>query len=77
VTPFDPIKAQREILTGLAEVHKVVAARERDAERRLAEAEADRSAFAKIEFDLMQAARTNLHKLEAEAEAQEKMGSPP
>jgi t-SNARE complex subunit (syntaxin) len=80
MTAFDPIRAQREILTGLADVHKVVLARARDAEQRLAEAEAEHNALAKIErfvADLITEAREKLEDLEVEAKAQGTMGSPP
>lgn len=79
-TPFDPIRAQREIITGLVDVQKVITARSRDAERRFAEAEAEHYALAKLErfvADLLSEARTKLHTLEVQAEARGKMGSPP
>ena len=41
MTDFDPLKAASEELTSLVGVHRVIAARARDAERRYTEAEAD------------------------------------
>jgi t-SNARE complex subunit (syntaxin) len=67
MTPFDPIRAQREVIAGLVEVHKVIKTRDREAERRLAEAEADHNALAKIErfiADLIMEAREKLEDLE-------------
>jgi len=80
VTRFDPLKAQREIMAGLNDVHAVIAKRTRAAEMVLATADADYNALAKIKRfveSLMYEAREKLMRLEAEAEAQGKMGSPP
>jgi hypothetical protein len=68
--PFDPIRAQREIVAGLADVHKVLLARFRQAELELAEAEANANALAKLErfvADLLKEASAKLHALETEA----------
>jgi hypothetical protein len=80
MTAFDPIHAQREMLAGLADVHRVITARSRDSERRLTEAEAEHNALAKIErfvAGLIQDHRAVLVALEVEAEARAKTGSPP
>jgi hypothetical protein len=80
VTPFDPLKAQREIMVGLANVRAVIGGRARAAEKHLAEAEAEYNALIKIARfaeGLFEEAVAKLKRLEAEAEAQGKMGSPP
>lgn len=71
MTDFDPLRAQREIVAGLADVHKVVSTRARDAQRALAEAEAEAGALMKIERFAAQAADeawAKLKALETEAE---------
>jgi len=71
MTDFDPIRAQREIVTGLMDVHNVIRARARNAERAIAEAEAEANALMKIERFAGQAvddARAKLKALEQEAE---------
>lgn len=78
--PFDPVRAQREILAGLADVHEVIHARRRDAERRLGEAEIDFNGLSKIErfvAELMEQARLKLNYLEEQARTQQQAGSPP
>lgn len=67
---FDPVKAQREILQGLQDVFRVIKARSREAEQRLAEAESDHNSLAKIERfveDLVNQADAKLKKLEEDA----------
>ena len=74
MTAFDPIKAKREELLGLADVHKLVLLRTRDAERRLAESEADFNALSKMESfvkGLVTDANTKLRALEAQQEAKQ------
>jgi hypothetical protein len=76
-TPFDSLKAQREILIGLADVRAVIGAQTRTAERRRVEAGIEFNALAKIArfVDvLIDDARTKLKVLEAQAEAQAKTG---
>ena len=71
MTDFDPIRAQREIVTGLMDVHNVIRTRARNAERATAEAEAEANALMKIERFAAQAvddARAKLKALEQEAE---------
>lgn len=46
--PFDPIKAIREEIAGLADVAKVISARERAAEAALGQAEAELNAVRKL-----------------------------
>lgn len=71
MTDFDPLRAQREIVAGAEDVHKVVGTMARDASRALAEAEANANALMKIERFAAQAvddARAKLKALEQEAE---------
>jgi hypothetical protein len=49
MTEFDPLKAQREIVSGLRDVCNLIKARSREAQGRLAEAEANAHALMKIE----------------------------
>jgi len=49
MTEFDPLKAQREIVTGLREVHTLLQAKAREAQGKLAEAEMTASAMMKLE----------------------------
>ena len=71
MTTFDPIKAIKEEITGLAEVAKAIRVREAQLEGRLGEAEADLnnirkiSGFAQME---LQRKRDVLRQLEDEAE---------
>ena len=72
MTPFDPIKAAREELAGLLDVHKLTITRCRDAEQRHHEAEADRNQLMKLERfvgDLVEKQRAHVNHLEQEAEA--------
>lgn len=71
MTAFDPLRAQREIVAGLVDMHRVFSTRAKDAERALSEAEADYNAFAKMErfaADMVRDARAELKALEQEAE---------
>lgn len=66
---FDPVKAQREQVLGLADVHKVIHMRARDAEQRMAEAEADYNSLLKLEAftkDLLAKGHKELQRLEDE-----------
>jgi hypothetical protein len=67
---FDRRKALSEQLTGAFGVHRIIDARKRDAERRLAEAEAEFNALAKLEAftrDLIDGYRRRLEEIDAEA----------
>lgn len=69
MTDFDPLKAQREIVTGLHDVHKVINARAREAEQRMTEAELDYNSLLKLEGfakDLLTQAQAKLRELEAD-----------
>lgn len=71
MTDFEPLRAQREIVAGAEDVHKVVSTMARDASRVAAEAEANANALMKIERFAAQAAddaRAKLKALEQEAE---------
>jgi len=66
---FDRRKAVSEQLTGAFDVHRVIDARKRDAERRLAEAEAEFNALAKLEAftkGLIDGYRRRLEEIDAE-----------
>jgi hypothetical protein len=70
MSSFDAIKATKEELAGLSDVHKLVMTRARETDRRLAEAEADHSAFLKMEAfmrQLLDDKRSKLQALESEA----------
>ena len=70
-TEFDPIKALREEIAGLAEVHRVILARTHESERQLAEEEANHNAFLKMEAfmkDILAGKRAQLKALEDEQE---------
>ena len=76
MTAFDPIKAQREIITGLADVHKVIGTLSREAERKLAEAEAEHNQLALLDAYVrgeLQQAHNKLRVLEAEAEGKQQL----
>jgi hypothetical protein len=49
MTEFDPLKAQRELVAGLRDMHNLIKARSLDAQRKLAEIEADAHALMKME----------------------------
>ena len=69
MTAFDPLRAQREILAGLQDVHKVLLAFAREADGRRAEAEARANALMKLErfvAELESQALSKLRALEAE-----------
>jgi hypothetical protein len=75
MTDFDPIKAQREEVAGLADVHRVIATRAREAEQRLAEAEADHDSFVKLSafvVGLLDEAKAKLRALQDDADRKEK-----
>jgi len=69
VTEFDPVRAQRDIVTGIDDVHKLVLARARHDEAALAEAEAQHNASVKMAAfmrGLLDEARAKLQALETE-----------
>lgn len=69
MTDFDPIKAMREEVAGLADVHRVVLTHAHDSERKLSETEADHNAFLKMEAfmrQLLADARAKLKAMEDE-----------
>jgi hypothetical protein len=49
MTEFDPLKAQRELVAGLRDMYNLIRARSLDAQRKLAEIEADANALMKME----------------------------
>ena len=49
MSEFDPLRAQRELVTGLREVHQVLAVRAREAQGMLAKYEAEANALMKLE----------------------------
>ena len=49
MTQFDPLKAQREIVAGLRDIHALLQTRAREAQGKLAEAEMTASAMMKLE----------------------------
>lgn len=68
---FDPLRAAREELSGLTDVHRLMLTRARDTERQLAEAEADHNGAVKIEAfvrELVVKAGARVARLEHEAE---------
>jgi hypothetical protein len=70
VTEFDPIRALREEIAGLADVHKVITANKNESESELAEAEARHNAFLKMAAfmsSLLEQLRARLKALEADA----------
>ena len=72
VSDFDPIKAQREIIMGLTDIHKVFVTRARTAEQKLAEAEADLNACRQMESfarKMLEDATAKLRALQDEAAA--------
>lgn len=72
MTDFDPLRAQREIVAGFADVLKVLSSLRADAERRLGEAEVAYNNFAKVERwtrAQADAERMKLYALEAETTA--------
>lgn len=75
MTDFDPVRAQREILAGLADVHRVILSRSREAERQFAEAEANAGALMKIERFAAQQVTEARAKLKALEEAAERAAS--
>lgn len=71
MTDFDPIKAKREEIAGLLDVNRVITTRAREAEQKLAEAEADHDSLAKLSAfvaGLLNDARKKLRALEDAAE---------
>jgi hypothetical protein len=70
MSDFDPMKAQRELVNGLADMHKIVINRARDAEKLMAEAEIEHAVLIKISAfsrTLLEEARAKLKALEDEA----------
>jgi hypothetical protein len=49
MTEFDPLKAQRELVAGLRDMHNLIRSRSREAQGKLAEAEANANALMKME----------------------------
>jgi len=71
MTEFDPIKAQREIVNGISDIHRLILARARDAEQKYTEAESDYNSMLKIETftkELLTKAQQKLQRLTEEAE---------
>lgn len=69
VTDFDPIRALREEIAGLADVSKVIATNARRSEAALAEAEAEHNALVKLDAflkGLLEEQRAKLQALETE-----------
>jgi hypothetical protein len=67
MTPFDPIKAQREIINGLLDVQRVISTQAREAEMMLGEAESQFNALTKISRfiqGLLEDERAKLRQLE-------------
>ena len=72
MTDFDPVRAMREEVAGLLDLHKLIVTHARDTERKLAEAESDHNAFLKLEAftrGVLDTARAKLRALEAKADA--------
>lgn len=75
VADYDPIRALREEISGLADVHKIVQSRTRRSEAAMAEAEAEHNASLKMDAFLsgiLDGMRERLKKLETEAEIRAK-----
>jgi len=71
MTAFDPIRAQRELVAGLDQIATVMRARARDAQRRMAEAEAEHNALVNLAAYVLgehSKATARLRELEAAAE---------
>jgi hypothetical protein len=71
-TIFDKVKAQREMIAGLADILRVLNARTRAAEQRMSESEAELLQYRKLEGfvkELMQEYRDKLAAAEAELRA--------
>jgi hypothetical protein len=69
MSEFDPIRALREEISGLADVHKIVQARARASEAAMAEAEAEHDSSLKLDAfmtGLLKEMRTKLRALEDE-----------
>ena len=49
MTEFDPLRAQRELVSGLRDMHKLIKSRSHEAQGKLAEAEATANAMMKME----------------------------
>jgi hypothetical protein len=74
---FDPVRAQHEIVLGLADIHKTLHTHARDSERQMAEAEAQHNAAMKMEAfakDLLDREAATLRRLQDAAEAETKKG---
>ena len=71
MSDFDPIKALREEISGIADVHKIIQQRTRSSEAAMAEAEADHNAALKLDAFLtgmLTQMRAKLRALEEAAE---------
>jgi erythromycin esterase-like protein len=69
MTEFDAKKALSEQIAGLADVHKVIVTRAREAEQKFAEAEIDHNNFTKLAafvLGLLDEKRAKLRKLQEE-----------
>lgn len=69
---FDPVKAQREILMGLRDVHHVMKAQATTAQGKLAQAEVEASALMKLERMTEEYLRVEEAKLNRLLEEQER-----
>ena len=69
---FDPVKAMREEVAGLRDVHALILTRAREAERKMAEAEIDFRALSKMEAYTKQTLAEAHAKLRALQDAAEK-----
>jgi hypothetical protein len=75
MSEFDPVRALREEIAGLVDVHKVVQARARQSEATMAEAEAEHNACLKMDAFLkgmVDQMQQRLNRMEREAEAKAK-----
>ena len=71
MSEFDPVKAQREILAGLRDVHHVMKVRATDAQGKIAQAEIEATALMKLERmtqEYIRLEEEKLRRLEAELE---------
>jgi hypothetical protein len=75
MSEFDPVRAQSEIVHGLADIHKTLLAHAHDTERQLAEMEVGHNAAVKMEAfarDMLERERATLRTLQQHAEAKAK-----
>lgn len=71
MTNFDPLHAQREIVAGAVDLHRVVQTQAREAQRKFVEAEAASNAMLKLErfaADVLERERQKLNALMEEQE---------